>query len=423
MSMIRAGLEVWEPQTEADREAVVRELESLLESPHFCNSKRYPRFLSYVVRRKLEGNAQSLKERTIGVEVFARSLDYDTNADTVVRFTAGEVRKRLALYYHEREGHAALQISLPIGSYVPEFLHREPETSGNDGAEPRAVSDGGDGAGAVEPHVRPDLNPAPLPVQSEPAHSTRTAWLGLALLALALTLGVVLYAVLGRRASSGTTEVDRFWAPLLAEKGPILLASGGSMMDRDRSPGPRTADKTTDYPFVSMQIMTAIVRITGIFDRRGIPYEIRSAPFLTLTDLRERPTVLVGAYNNEWTMRLASSLRFYFRPGSAEAIADHEHPEVSWQRDPALPYSSADDYALISRFRDSTTDSMIYIVAGIGRNGTEAAAQFVTTPQFIELLKQQAGPDWMSRNVEAVIKTRVIDGRTGAPSIVAVHVW
>jgi hypothetical protein len=172
-----------------------------------------------------------------------------------------------------------------------------------------------------------------------------------------------------------------------------------------------------------MQMVTAIVRVTAIFERRGIPYEIRSAPFLTLTDLRERPTVLVGAYNNQWTMRLTSSLRFYFKPGSAEAILDHEHPEITWQRDPALPYSSADDYALISRFRDPTTDSMIYIVAGIGRNGTEAAAQFVTNPRFLDLLKQQVGPDWMRKNVEVVIKTHVIDGRTGAPSIVAVHSW
>ncbi len=420
MSTMKAGTEVWQPHTEADRQVVVRELQNLLESSHFCNSKRYPKFLSYVVQCTLDGNAHLLKERTIGVEVFARPLDYDTNADTVVRFTAGEVRKRLALYYHEREGQPPVQISLPIGSYVPEFLHRDTEGRAHSGPELPVTSDAQ--VAAIERHLGPEFIAPPMRLQKEAVHfPARRLWL--VLLAVGVIVAAILYGVLSGGSSDQSTEVDRYWAPLLAGKNPILVASGGSVLDPDRSPGPTTADRTTDYPFVSMQMVTAIVRVTGIFERRGIPYEIRSAPFLTLTDLRERPTVLVGGYNNQWTMRLASSLRFYFKPGSTEAILDHQHPEIAWQRDPALPYSSADDYALISRFRDPTTDSMIYIVAGIGRNGTEAAAQFVTNPRFLELLKQQVGPDWMRKNVEAVIKTHVIDGRTGAPSIVAVHSW
>jgi hypothetical protein len=219
------------------------------------------------------------------------------------------------------------------------------------------------------------------------------------------------------------TDLDRFWAPLFHERGPILVGSGGVVFAPERFSGVMTADRSTEYPFVSMQLVTAITRLTGVIERQGGQYEIRSAPFLTLTDMRERPTVLVGGYNNEWTMRLVSPLRFYFSPVPAEAILDHQHPDVRWARDPKLPYSSADDYALICRFRDATTDSLIFVIAGVGRNGTEAAAQFVTSPHYLEQLKQQAGPGWQSENIEAVIKTSVIDGRTGAPSIVAVHVW
>src|SRR6202012_5951026 len=93
--------------------------------------KRYPALLRYIVEKTLDGEADHLKERTLGVEVFARQSAYDTNADTVVPYTACEVRKRLSLYYHELGLKPAIQISLPAGSYVPEFLHpaEEPEAA------------------------------------------------------------------------------------------------------------------------------------------------------------------------------------------------------------------------------------------------------------------------------------------------------
>src|SRR5580704_5786991 len=53
----------WTPSTEEERAAVLREMERLLSSRHFCNSKRYPALLEYIVRETLAGNADSLKER------------------------------------------------------------------------------------------------------------------------------------------------------------------------------------------------------------------------------------------------------------------------------------------------------------------------------------------------------------------------
>ena len=94
--------DAWHPQTRQDRDAILLELQEVLASPHFCNSKRYPALLKYIVEETLAGNSEAAEgERTLGVEVFDRPPAYDTNADTVVRYTAGEVRKRLSLYYHE----------------------------------------------------------------------------------------------------------------------------------------------------------------------------------------------------------------------------------------------------------------------------------------------------------------------------------
>src|ERR1700678_3718546 len=122
MNRTDIAIDGWHPQTQQEREAVLRELHTVLASPHFSNSKRYPALLKYIVENTLAGKSDLLKERTLGVEVFDRAATYDTNADTVVRYTAGEVRKRLQLFYHEEGRNSSIRISLPAGSYVPVFL-------------------------------------------------------------------------------------------------------------------------------------------------------------------------------------------------------------------------------------------------------------------------------------------------------------
>jgi hypothetical protein len=133
--------------------------------------------------------------------------------------------------------------------------------------------------------------------------------------------------------------------------------------------------------------------------------------------------ILLGGYNNQWTLRLIEPLRFHFVPNADEVIVDRMQPQAHWSRDGSLPYSSADDYALIARFRDASTDGWVIVFAGLGRNGTEAAAQFATSPHYMQLLRDQIGKDFSKQNVEVVLKVNVVDGKTGAPSILAVHVW
>ena len=106
---------------EFEARAIREQLERLLLHQTFRNSKRYPSLLRYVVEHTLEGNVEPLKERTLGIEVFGREIDYDTNLDHIVRSTAGEIRKRIAQYYHESGHESEIRIDLPSGSYVPEF--------------------------------------------------------------------------------------------------------------------------------------------------------------------------------------------------------------------------------------------------------------------------------------------------------------
>jgi hypothetical protein len=397
--------------------------------------------LQYIVEKTLAGESDLLKERTLGVEVFDRPPTYDTNADTVVRYTAGEVRKRLSLYYSELGRKPRIRISLPAGSYVPEFLHEHDDLEqsgeglghlGTHGADPGLSADLANeiqGPGRTLLSALADRAPVTISkagirpgtvLGQTRANVRRMRWL-----ALAAIIAIVLLAGLGWRyhTAQPRTAMDDFWAPALRDQRMVPICTGGSVFAQNNFSGVITAGKDIDYPFVSMQSASAIAQLSALLDRNGATTQLESSATTPLTELREHPVILLGGYNNQWSLRLLQSLRFHFTPNLPESIVDQTQPGVRWERDPSLPYSSADDYALVARFRDATTDSWVVVLAGVGRNGTEAAAQFATSPHYMQLLRDRVGSDFSNRNVEAVLKVSVIDGKTGAPSILAVHVW
>jgi len=441
MSRASASRDAWHPQTSEDRDAVLRELKQVLASPQFSSSKRYPALLQYVVENTLEGKSDLLKERTLGVEVFDRPPTYDTNTDTVVRYTAGEVRKRLQLYYHEQGRNSQIRISLPAGSYVPEFLHgqEEPEESAGDaGSAATSMSETRLSAvPAGEMRELESASPLTLAVRTSPPFAgaeispgsvpRRNKFNLRRLIWLFVMVVVVVVAFAGLRWRSRTlqpqTALDDFWGPVLHDQRTVLICTGSVVFAPDRVSGTLTAGKDIEYPFVSMEGASAISLTSSLLRSFGVQAQLKSAGATPLTELRERSFILLGAFNNQWSLRLLEPLRFHFTPEAGESIVDQMQPQVHWSRDRSIPYSSADDYALVARYRDVTTDSWVVVLAGVGRNGTEAAAEFASSPHYMQLLRDQLGKDFANRNIEAVLKVSVIDGKTGAPSILAVHTW
>lgn len=105
---------------------VREELERIISHPHFSETTRLKRFLRYVVEEALAGRGSRLKGYSVGLEVFDRPESFDPQADTIVRVQAGQLRRRLDLYYAEDGRDSTLRILLPKGSYVPVFERRSP---------------------------------------------------------------------------------------------------------------------------------------------------------------------------------------------------------------------------------------------------------------------------------------------------------
>ena len=393
----------WKPSSPAEREFVVQELDSILSNPHFSGSKRYPALLKHVVHATLDGRLGDLKERTLGIEVFGRAPDYDTSADPVVRFSAGEVRKRLAQYYHERGDGSVLQIELPIGSYVPQFLLRSPDASS---AMP--------------------ASPVTQPTQ------VRRHWL-LWLVVVAVLATVVaggVFVVDSRRGVSqrAAAAPDPLWSPLLATPGTVLMVVGTSHPDKVPMASERTSFNdfmTGPYHHVSLASAVALTHLACVLRIHGNLYQVKEDNETSLADLRSRPAILIGSMNNAWTLRLMSPMRFHFaREGRLVHIRDTQNPGAAWTVNFADRYDAVHtDYAIVARFHDPVTDGPVMVIAGLGMYGTQAASEFATLPLYLEQMKKAAPAGWQNRDVEFVIKTDVIGGKAGPPELIASTVW
>jgi dipeptidyl aminopeptidase/acylaminoacyl peptidase len=115
-------------QAEA-KDKILEELGRVLGSAAFRRAPRLQQFLSHVVHIKVNGDPSSLKESTIGVEVFDREFGYDPKVEPVVRVQARRLREKLREYYGTDGKDAPWRIELPRGTYVPEFQQSSrPET-------------------------------------------------------------------------------------------------------------------------------------------------------------------------------------------------------------------------------------------------------------------------------------------------------
>lgn len=397
---------------EAFKQAAVAQLARILESPQFRSSKRCSLFLRYVVEQAGENRLEYLKERTLGIEVFGREPQYDTNQDPVVRAAAGEVRKRLAQYYLEPGHEDELRISLPAGSYVPE----------------------------VQP-------PAKIKTEATPRPAFRLKHFGFAAAGAALVVTAVLLSLRFRQ-----TDLDRFWAPVIDPQETVLVCIGqpktynfnskaqgeldkwfeNGAERQNPQPGSPTLSLEDVVPmwdrYVALADAQAFSEFSELIARRGKKAQLRGVRSVSLADLSSRPCVLIGAFNNEWTMSLAGELRFYFdidHQIKAEIVRDRQNPgQTEWKVVNSWPHwRIPTDYAIVSRVFNPTTGQAVVIAAGITQYGTHAAGEFIANQAYFSEALSHAPRDWYRKNIQVVLSTKVVSGAHGPPKVLAVHFW
>ena len=422
-------LQEFVPYPPAQVAAVRLQMERMLQSQHFCNSRRYPALLRFLVEETLEGRSGFLKERLVGVQVFARPADYDTAADPIVRVTIAEVRKRIAQYYHEDAHASEVRIELTPGRYVPDFL------PGKDTEEHRAE------AHAAETPVAH----ANAPVEKL---QRRSRWAG-----KRLWFDLAAFAVVVAASAAGwrwfhPSAIQELWAPFFVEKGPVTFCLPISAKKNGNGAASDTAQAiahaldltqtpaSTSPTFLEHELLgenvvysdvLAMLKMEAIAAQQRRPVRLRLSLATTLNDLREGPSVLIGGLDNQWTLQTIAPLRFRFAGSDDDQywITDAENPAMKdWSLHLKQQYAAVTrDYAIVARVHSEATGQIMILAAGIGMSGTAAAGELLADPKGVEELRRHVGAGFANRDFEAVLSTDVVNGIAGPPKIVATVVF
>ena len=415
-----------------DRSEIRRLLEDILRSAPFRTSPQCRNLFRYIVEHSLSGLDDSLRERVIGIEVFGRATDYDNAEDPVVRLRAADIRKRLAQYYLANESLSVdWRIEIPTGSYKA-YFHKV-GTYAADGIE--------------HPHL------AAAQSQIPPTKTSRRnlVWM---LLLLAGAVGVAVASLLMTRAApTSKSALDLFWEPVLLNSSPVLVCTGTNRVYRlseDALPRYRRNNPSSEginsnpemsVPMPDLKVTvqdvvpvtdtylttgdaSAAAQIAMLLTSRHHGLDLRFGSDVSFGDLREGSAVLVGAFNNSWTLNMTDNLRFVFDHGNTPQM--HVQDRLDLSHSWAPKYGNGDlteDYAIVSRILNSKTGSVLVTIGGLDHSGTRAASNFVTNPQAIAGLVNQAPKDWSRRNMQVVLHTNVTQGIPDFPTVVAAHFW
>ncbi len=416
-------------QFDKNQRAVILDQLARIQNSHaFGNSARAKEFFAYVVEQTVEGHTENLKERAIGVNLFDRAPSYMTGEDPIVRVKAAEVRKRLAVYYAEEEQTPEVRIEIPVGSYIPVFHWNPPEHSKLPSTENPAV-----------PRIAP--------------RSRLRARAIVAIVAAAIVLVVlgIAAAITTRKHVQQASQLDEFWAPVFTTGQPVLICISSPVVyepsenlytkanqahpglyDRPekRAINPLQLEPSTSVEwkeiepradiFVNKVHVYNAALLAALFERIHKTSQVKVGSDFSYNDLQNSPTVLLGAFENPWSIRMAADLPYYLDDENY-TIAERGEQRQVWRIGPEAV--STKDFAIVARLLNSKTGQFQVIIAGINLPGTEAAGKLVTRQDVLSAALRSAPSGWQNKNLEFVIETDVIDRADSSTRVVAVKEW
>ena len=412
-------------EVEISTDEIRAQLERILGSSSFRNSKRHTRFLGYIFEKTISGKTRDMKERSIGIEVFDRTPDYDLANDAIVRVAAGDIRKRLAQYYADEAHRDELHVVLPSGSYIPVFLPPDLKKQLSESAQiERPELPGAPTHGPLIP--RTEVSSPAEPMQSNSTKKIKwsfSLWVA----------GAVSIALLGA-ALAYETRPERafndFWNPILTGGQSVVFCIGDlNWMSHDDS------DIMTE-PLLQVMLhrnhvgpydVGALARLSNFLGGHGKRSSVLLVDSSNLTNFRNQPSIFIGAFDNSWSPRILSGFRYQFKSDSSTNIGSVLDSQASkplnWAIDFTKPLSAISrDYAIVARVKSSLTGQTDLVIAGIGPYGTTAASEFVSNPKYFSQFVSQAPKHWDQRDIEIVLSTDVVNGRSGPPQMLTFDV-
>jgi hypothetical protein len=439
----------------------------ILEGEAFKGSHRSGQFLSYIVDRAVDGHFELLKERMIGIELFGRPPSYDTSEDAIVRVTASDVRKRLLQHYGKYGTASEFRITLPLGSYVPEILHEPRSKTGRPAAGIEHPEPAEGSAGTTRQPVSEFLtasvaetagaHPGATEQVARAEHARSYRWLYFA--AAIVVLNFAIWGVLWKHSSRAggaappavlpwsifftsphathliTSDPDIFSIQILTHR--VITVSDYAnhrFLPDDNTLTPEVkeiceeilaGDKASN---VDAQIAAEVAGVARTYSRT---IEVQGARSLEYSNLKTDDNFMfLGSPSSDpWFSVFQEQLDFQFvsAPVPGGGLIRNVRPRANEQATyvpTARGGATGQSFALVALVGNPDQSGQVLLLAGLNREGTQAAGNLITDPARLSEALRNCGvsPSGPSKHFEMLLRVNTMAGYPSQFNVVACHI-
>lgn len=410
-------------QTLAFEPAAARaQIERITQSKTFEASDVHRRLLHYLSEKSLAGEADRLKEYTIGIEAFGKPESYDPARDSIVRLQVGRLRQKLAVYYQTEGASDPLLVSLPKGAFKLTFEPAHAEAA---------------------------------PAERDPKRWIAGLAIGLAAMSV-WALAATVMAVRSHRqaapaAEAWTPELEALWQPFLESKRATMVCLGTPLFVRfpnfgffrdpkanewqdieksERITATRNAfgnkEILPSYAFTGAGEASAAFLVGRLLATRKREMQITRSSILSWQQIADEDVIFLGP--PKFNLQLDSAALTHDIVVESGGIRNRKPSgsEPAFLEDRIQPgrTSEGETHALITRTAGPSGAGQLLVIAGNASADTLAAAEWLTQPwrarELAARLRNPAGQ--IPRHFQAVIKVEFKQGIPVQSSYVYHHV-
>jgi hypothetical protein len=355
-------------------EASSAQIQRILQSKAFRTSEVHRNLLNYLAEKSLSGDAENVKEYTVGLDVFSKPSSYDPRQESTVRMHVARLRQKLSEYYRTEGVDDPIIVDLPKGGFRVTF-------------EPRPVG------------------PEPVAAVAAPVVIDRRHYwfeFGLAV-ALVLAIGLALYFGTRLRqvqqaftqTTEWTPELRELWEPLISANRPLILAV------------------STSRPGSGVGPASGLVRLGEFLGIRRANVQVLASDQIEAPEVAMGNVVFLGSVTNNRQMQAMFAGRPLMleadgihnvqpQPGEPALIADHPQAD---------PQDTEESYALISRVPGLYGNGEVLYLSGNRPASITGGVNFFTDPDHAKTLveKLRGANGILPKYYQVVLRVRSMD--------------
>jgi hypothetical protein len=363
------------------------QIQRIVSSKTFKTSEVHRNLLTYLADKSLSGEAQNLKEYTVGLDVFGKPSTYDPRQESVVRMHVGRLRQKLTEYYRTEGVDDPIVVDLPKGGFALTFAARPVI-------------------------VEPEPPAAPVRTISH-REITLAALLAVALVAASyfavrlLRVQQVSGSPATASAQPWTADLQELWSPLLSSDRPLMVTLATGAAGSAGTSSSVTGVGTANAAFLLGQFLG---------QRKHNVFPIRS-DLLSMGEIAMGDVIFVGSTVGKPQIQAIPPIdpAFVLTPEGVKIVKPASGEQAFLKDEVVKGVQGAQDveesHALISNLPGLYGNGSILYLEGNQVASVMGAVQALTDPdlarQLVARLKTSAGR--LPRYYQVVLRVRAMD--------------